>query len=323
MERNKSIDLTKFVMSICIIAIHSQIFKNIDSSLYYAIPMGIMRIAVPLFFVISGYYFYQRLQQGQETKNYIMSLVKLFLIFEAIELVLYLPFYRMQPGFNILLYLWKSLSTGLGGAYWYIISLIISFVLVKEFWKKQKVLPGMIVGLILYLFVFSVDSYAGIFNGTIIQKLATIHTWIWTWPQAGLCSSLFFISLGAYIYQKKPQFKVSLIYVIISMAILVIEAYLLQSTIAMDGNCYLTLLICVPLIFLYLLQHPHTSFKTKQLGQMSTYIYMAHPIVLTILRAFIPFLSYNYEVLFIVTTFICIVIAYMITLKRKSNGIVY
>lgn len=319
MERNKAIDLTKFVMSICIIGIHSQIFKNMSLSLYNVIPMGIMRIAVPLFFVISGYYFYQRLQQGKETKNYISSLVKLFLIFEAIELVLYLPAYMMQGEFNIFLYLWKSLSTGLGGAYWYIISLIISFVVVKQSWKKQKILPIMIVGIMLYLIVFSVDSYAGLFDGTTIQKVASIHTLIWTWPQAGLCSSLFFVSLGAYIYQKKPQFKVSLIHVLLSIALLGAEAYFLQSSIALDANCYLTLFICVPVIFLYLLQHPYISFETKQLGQMSTYIYMSHPIVLSVLRAMSPIMSTQYEILFISATLICILIAYTLIEFKKKN----
>lgn len=317
MKRNQSIDLIKFIMSICIIAIHSQIFKTINPTLYNIIPMGLLRIAVPLFFVISGYYYFQKIQQRQDTKTYLLHILKVFLIFEGIELLLYTPFMLHQlQGLSIIGYIWKALSVGLGGSYWYITSLLFSLIILTPLWRKNKIIPMFIIGFIMYLIVFSVDSYAGFFNQTSIQTIATIHTSIFTWPQAGLTSSLFYLSMGAFIYYKKPQIKIYRIAVIISLILLMGEAWYLQRSIALDGNCYLSLFICVPLLFMYILQNPTIPFDTKRLGKMSFYIYMVHSIVLSILRTIIPYFYQNSELLFIVATIMSLIISYIIIIKE-------
>ncbi|MEG0367727.1 MAG: acyltransferase family protein [Coprobacillus sp.] len=113
--RNRSIDLMKFIFSICIIAIHAQVFLNTNLMLYQTIVMGLMRIAVPFFFIAAGYFYYQRITLKQETKPYIMKLVQLFLIFETIEIVFYLlPALGYIEPQAILSYLWTALTIGLG-----------------------------------------------------------------------------------------------------------------------------------------------------------------------------------------------------------------
>lgn len=324
MQRNQTIDFMKLIMSISIIAIHSQIFGHTSPILYYTITMGLLRIAVPLFFVISGYYYYQKLQKNQSTKQYLLHLFKIFLVFEGIELLLYTPFMIHQlQGINIIFYLWKAISVGLGGAYWYIISLLLSLLILTPLWKKTKIIPMLLIGFIIYLCVFTVDSYAGFFTDTNIQALANKHTYIWTWPQAGLCSSLFYLSLGAFIYKYQPKIKIHGIWVIISLLFLMIEAWYLQRNIALDANCYLSLFICIPTIFIYLLQHPYLPFNTHKLGKMSLYIYMIHTIVLTILRTVLPSLGQNLELLFIVATFISLLISYFIvSLLEDKNDVI-
>ena len=183
--------------------------------------------------------------------------------------------------------------------------------------EKEKIIPCLIIGLILYLFCMTNDSYGQLFINSPIQKLAIIHTQIWTWPQAGLCSSIFYLSIGAMIYQYQPQIKYLHVIVIISICMLLIESYILQSGYAYDGNCYLSLIILTPSLLLYCLQHPCFHMETKRLGEMSLYIYMMHQVVLNALHYILPLSS---EIIFMIVAFICIMISYLLTGRRKNGN---
>lgn len=312
-QRNQTIDLSKFIFSLFIIGIHAQIFKNSLPAAYYTITMGVFRIAVPFFFVVSGYYFYKRIQDKKPLKPYFMKLLKAFVIFEIIEIIIFSPFFFMYFQ-NIVFYIWKIISTGLGGAYWYLSSLILSLLLMIPLWKRKKIMPCFIIGLILYVICMTNDSYSQFFLGSHIQKLAILHTQIWTWPQAGLCSSLFYLSLGALIYQYQPKIKYIHILLILSLLVLIGESYLLQSNQANDGNCYLSLMFLTPLLLLFCLQHPSFCFDTKRLGEMSFYIYMMHQVILNALQYVLPFTS---EIIFVIVVLICIAVSYLLTRKKS------
>ena len=63
-QRNVVFDLSKYVLSIMIIAIHSGLFPN------YLYPW--LRIAVPLFFIISSYFLFSKIQKHPNNKNEII-----------------------------------------------------------------------------------------------------------------------------------------------------------------------------------------------------------------------------------------------------------
>lgn len=313
MQRNQNIDLLKFIFSLCIIAIHVSLFKNVNTTLYHITTMGLMRIAVPFFFIVSGYYYYQKIKLNKDTKSYIYHIIKLFLIFESIEVMIYtIPLLSTIKQYGILPYIWKIFSVGLGGAYWYLISLILSLCILTPLWKKQNIFLMFIIGLVLYLTVFTNDSYSSFFEQTTIQNIAMIHTKIWTWPQAGLCSSLFYLSLGALISQYQLQIKGLHIFLVGSIFLLLLESSYLQSHGAKDANCYISLIFIVPLLFLYVQKHSYVFFDTYLLGKMSLYIYMIHQPLLNILRSLFPIFSYNNELLYCVTVVLTIGISYII-----------
>ena len=81
---------------------------------YYTLTMGIFRLAVPFFFVVSGYFYYKKIREERSIKNNILKIIKVFFIVELIEILIYTPILVGQKDFSILLYLWKIFSTGLG-----------------------------------------------------------------------------------------------------------------------------------------------------------------------------------------------------------------
>lgn len=79
----ESIDFMKFICSIMVIAIHTSPLENISNDLNYILINSICRIAVPFFFIASGYFLWNKLSiidkkiRKREVNNYI----KKFLIY--------------------------------------------------------------------------------------------------------------------------------------------------------------------------------------------------------------------------------------------------
>lgn len=292
---NKSINLMRWLMAIGVIIIHSELFKPINFTLYTLINNGLCRLAVPFFFITSGYFFYHKLANRQVTTNYFYKLLRILLIFTILEIIIYGPFY--YNGSNFLLLFWRTISVGLSGIYWYLISLIISLLLLRPFWKRKIILPCLIIGLIFYLIAATNDTYYSLFIDNPIQSLAITHTDLFTWPQAGLFSSLLYLSIGAFIYQYQLRFRHIRIIMPLSVILLLVEAYYLSySNIAVDYNCYIMLILATPLLFIYLLSDPFKFISAQQsyyFKQASLYIYMIHPFCLNIIPLFIPILAFS------------------------------
>ena len=56
-ERNDSINITRVICAILVVSIHAQPFNGISDSINYYDGNVISRIAVPFFFIVSGYYY--------------------------------------------------------------------------------------------------------------------------------------------------------------------------------------------------------------------------------------------------------------------------
>ena len=54
-KKYNSIDLTKFIMSIFVVAIHIHPFENCDNQIILSIYNSLVALAVPFFFISSGF----------------------------------------------------------------------------------------------------------------------------------------------------------------------------------------------------------------------------------------------------------------------------
>lgn len=316
-KRNQLLDFMKFLLSIFVITIHCQLFKDFQKNLYVGFTMGLARVAVPFFFVSSGYYYAKKVESNKPVRNYILKLIKLLLIYEGVEFIV--MGYFVYPMYNnLFLLLFRCLSVGITGAYWYITSLLLTYVVVTPLWKRNKMSICIVVGLLLYFVAMTNDSYSSLFLGTNLQKLSLIHTQIWTWPQAGLGESLLFVSIGMKIYETNRQDRCNIYMLIVSFIMLFFESYFLQSMSPKDANCYISLIFCAPLLFIECLKKFRISFNTELLGKISMYIYMTHPIVLAIICNFVVFNNTFYK--FFVVTFVTLLIS-IITYRLKNRRI--
>ena len=56
--RNLSVDVLKIVMAIFVVLLHMHFLKNVYPTLSYVLVNGLFRLGVPVFLIVTGYYFY-------------------------------------------------------------------------------------------------------------------------------------------------------------------------------------------------------------------------------------------------------------------------
>lgn len=117
MTRNLSLDYLKLVLAIFVVGLHTQFLFDISQTAYFATTQGLFRIAVPIFLIISGYYFLN-VNTLEKFKKWSIRILSLY----AIWMIIYSPFWFSinKPLISIL--------TLINGYYvlWYLIGTFIS-----------------------------------------------------------------------------------------------------------------------------------------------------------------------------------------------------
>lgn len=94
-KKYHAIDITKFIMAIVVVMIHSGIMEMMKGTLLYQIYDVIRKMAVPFFFMASAYLLFYRMQgeyrsqsNTEKIKNYIFKMAKLYIVWSLIYLPL-------------------------------------------------------------------------------------------------------------------------------------------------------------------------------------------------------------------------------------------
>jgi len=317
------IDVLRLVFAIMVVSIHTMAFQSINENLRIATSMGIARLAVPFFFVVTGYFLYDRINLENEPKSTLKRLLILYVSWVLIEAITLFPrvigsFISMGPIFCIK-YL---LIIGVTGSLWYISSLIITIFIISPVLKKDKIFLLLFIGFILYIFGMTGDTYFGLFEKTMINPLISGYTSIFILPQIGVTESILFVTLGAAVNKYKLNEKINKpgLLSIISIILLLIEAFVLNKTgIAKDSNMYISAIIAAPLILIWAINYKkNISLKvTKACREYSLGIYCSHQIIMMYIATFVPVLFANSMIRFICTLIIATII---ITILRKTRA---
>lgn len=112
--RSRAVDLLKIGMAVMVVGIHANPFQPLGRVANLLTGEGLYRIAVPAFFVISGYFFYNAAQSGR-VLPYVRRTGLLFVLWMLIYIPIsyrhYIGFWNMTvPGF------WRELIMG----YWHL-----------------------------------------------------------------------------------------------------------------------------------------------------------------------------------------------------------
>ena len=321
------LDLAKFILSIMIVAIHTALFQN------YLFPW--LRIAVPLFFMISSFLLFKRVnatannEKDKVIKKYIIRQLKLYLFWFIILLPLTI-YYRKDWVIgvnNIFQIITNILSNTLFSstfiASWFIVASIWATIIVYNASKKINNKILFVIFLLINIICCLISSYNMFYaNNEFISKVVQTYTNFFSSPVFSFPVALFWIFMGKMFADEKINYKIKYkktfcLILIVFILLLYMEWKYVYSLSGMFSNdCYLFLRpICV-MIFKLLLNININLKHNKILRNISTITFPLHasvaPVVAYILKHFIT----DYTIVgifnFIITLSGCLLASFII-----------
>lgn len=308
----QNLDLFRFLSSIIIIVLHVRPFFTVSYEIDMAINNIIGRVCVPFFFFISGYFAAKQEQKKPDyIRSYIRSMIPVYLLWSAVylpwSLSLAAPYIQQVSGLlctiglptaiqNLLLLLLVPLAVIVAllysGVYyhlWYFPALLLSM-LVLRWWKRKYSLRGLLTVSFVLLLFGATETYYG-FCGQFFQSLLHYYYAVFFTTRNFLFFALFYVTLGYWMgKQEQPASSLCFLKLLLSIAALVGEGLLLQTTQRLDSNI---LLACVPLVYYLFSCLLYTNIHVPQLSEIpfraiSKYYYLVHPLMILFVHAWFP-----------------------------------
>lgn len=302
MERNVFLDYFKIFISIFIVCSHMHPLFGYENFGGWCISNGIGRLAVPLFFIINGFYTYSKLTDYQAVKKYIKHLTLIYLVWTLIYSPFFITSVRVKDIVAIILTGYYHL--------WYMPAAIIAIILlyfVKKYIKNDYYI--LLLGLILYIAGFILSHYA--------NKIFYYRN--------GITIGFIFVAIGYFIKSKQleKQFKdIHLILIIcITIIALTIESY--HRFVTTQGNPFqdflFFILILSPSLFIFVIKHPKYISDKGFINIVPSGIYFLHPIAMAIVG--MPDQYRIYRLLPVL--FVSVIFSYIVYLINKRVKIFF
>lgn len=166
--RNINVDILKFILSLLVVTIHTDLFKDISPYISYLITNGIARIAVPVFCLINGYYFYDTVMK-KSAGQWLRKIANLYVLWMLIYSVFW---FRISNEYNILL----TLKYFIYGFFqlWYIQAVFFTGLLLMLLKNNIKILC--FIAILFLIFNIGIE-YLSNFN-VFKDKLPDIHNFL-------------------------------------------------------------------------------------------------------------------------------------------------
>ncbi|MDV7104658.1 acyltransferase family protein [Vibrio sp. TH_r3] len=276
MERNFSLDILKLCLAFMVVGLHAGFLNDFSAAGHFLTVHGVFRIAVPLFFVINGYYF-SSIANISELAKWVKKITLLYVFWMLCYSYFWFDFERNGVVFTI-----NTMMLGYNHL-WY--------------------LPAMVgAGILTFLFRNNLGkaacfAFVAFLTGVLIQYMGNYHIIENEFFDMLLNKINFhrnflffgfpFFFIGFYIRHTEynASFSRLILIVISGFVLLLLESYYNYSNPFNDGGFdnLLSLAIICPAIFLVILKMPFKS-ENKKLAFVSSGVYFVHLSFLIILR---------------------------------------
>jgi len=277
LERNIILDLLRLVLAFMVVGIHANFLEDISPLGSFLTVHGIFTIAVPIFLLISGFYFFPILNDGDE-KIWIKRILILYII--------WMFFYSYEwiniPDYSIvnIVKIFRRILFGYGHL-WYLVGLLGAMIILKYMHKYSSapiIWLSIIVAFIVGIFIEH-ESYYQFTKNETFQKLFSFD---WVYRNFLFISYPFFTigyMINRYSLHKFISIRSLLILSGIGFLLICTEAYYNFSTKQVTCDNLLSMLFTAPIVFMLFLKLNLTG-DTKKLALYATSIYFIHIFIL-------------------------------------------
>jgi surface polysaccharide O-acyltransferase-like enzyme len=281
MGRNASLDLLKIFMAFAVVGIHAHFLNEFSPNISYFFTQVLFRMAVPIFFMINGYYFYQLIAAEKPIFPLIKHLSKLYLIWSFVYLYFMWPV--EQNTYNPLIHWGRVLIYGYSHL-WYVPATIEAAMLmyiIKNISDKYKI--------ILIFFSYGMGlfiEYSGtyhLFAGSVIDRIFNVDYIYRNFLFFGFpMFSLGFLISKYHLNDKYTLQKIiTLLFFGLFLLIFEVMVNLYFSGDKTKGfDLLFSLLILSPALFILVLKSKWIT-TSKTMSDISTIIYFIHPLFIS------------------------------------------
>ncbi len=319
------LDLTKFILSFFVVAIHSELLPQV---LY---PW--LRVAVPLFFMITSFLFYSKLNtmeekdKGKALTSYVKRNLRLYLIW----FIILIPFTVLERKVWFENGIFEGILLSLRGlvfgstfrASWFIMAGVISMVLVYLVRKLNNYVL-FIMSFLLYAVCCLCTCYVGFAENTFLAPLLFVSKNVFGGIETSFVFALVFIVLGKMCAEKTLEFSriTAVVGTMASACLLYLEYYVATRYLSQDSSnsCYLMLIPISVFVFSLLISFDNLKLKgARFFRNSSTLIYVTHCAVLTTVNiVFKKLLHMNCPALSFLATSLIVVLLSCVLIKLSS-----
>lgn len=212
MNRYNALDLVKFLMALCVIAIHTSLVKEPILLPYSRGIEALVRMAVPFFFMTSGYFLFSKLrdisaqEKCEKIDRYILRMIRLYILWNVVYLPITIYGYghRETPlSIAIISFLRGFVLYGeqhMSWQLWYLLSTVYSMIAIRIMiglhWKEYQVLLAAILvycgSIVIRVLTNNMDCFSGRF-------LLAVKGLNWLFPNGRIFTGILYLAMGMYI----------------------------------------------------------------------------------------------------------------------------
>lgn len=267
MGRNLSVDILKIILALFVVFLHMNFLKESHPLTSFLLVNGLFRIGVPVFLVITGFYFLH-IDTVPKLRKW---LFRTFLLY-AIWMLIYYSHWKDEENLFLTVifgyhHLWYLIGTFFSG--------IILFLL-----RNLSAAKLFTIALFLFLCGFAVQvlgnmHYFKADSDVLLNDYLLYRNFLF------VCFP--FLTIGFLLHKldlNLNQFKFSFPLLIFSVLLVIAEAWFDYENISAEStDILLSLFIASPLVFLYA-QKIYVKTQSKILANLSTAIYVVHPLIM-------------------------------------------
>lgn len=257
------LDLLKFILANFIIMLHCSPLKDFSAVGHLYLREGLTRLAVPMFFCISGFLVFRKIDiENLDTKPLWKTIKRSFTLY-VVWTIMYMPLIirdfmtEKYAGMSILkkiiIFTRRFLLIGSWTPLWFFLGLCTATIVICVL-LRLRIHPRLIlfISLVLYLCGCLSDGYSWMGYMLLdkvgwINKLCSIYMYIFGVTNNGFLFGAFFMAMGLYIAkreQSKTSIRKTLFLFIISFMMLIIEITVIAQYQPRDYSKLLALIPC-------------------------------------------------------------------------------
>ena len=291
---SKTIDVWKLFFAFCVVAIHTKVTEALPEDAAYWVLQLVLRMGVPFFFVVSGFFLMRKLQTGADAadvvKTYVLRLLGPFIVIDAANALLNVVYKCLTEDTQWQYALQSVVRKGFWypyGAMWFVSACIVGALLLLPFIQRDRLNLALAIGAVLYAWALLCNNYYFLVEGTAVGDAVTWYMDHFVSARNGVFQGFFLLALGMKTYAVKDRMKYPALWAAAGLALFVLELYLLKGLDSIDdASMYIGHILFVPafVIFCCDRQIGISDEASRVIRKMSIWVFFVHRLILILLQ---------------------------------------